>query len=864
MRLDPEQERIREEVRHHLRELQDRLEAEGRSPDEARDEALRRFGDPHRVERATQAARGSSARGLPGGVRGDVVQAARGLLRAPVFSLTVVLTLALALGPVLTVFGVVWDVLVRPLSVPDAASVVVLTERFPEGGLVEQPTSRGTFQDWKRDLATVSELAAWSWDSRTFEDVDRPEELISLESSGNALDMLGIRPVVGRALAPRDEVVGAPATTMMISHDLWTRRFDADPAVVGRVLQVDGVGREVVGVLPPRPDVIGTQADLVMPSALIAADPTNRGVRQLTVVARRAPDIGTDAVAAEVARRTEAIAEEYPTSARGWSADATELGDWLYADVRPRLAVAFAAVLLLLLVAAVNATNLFAVRSADARREMAVRAALGAGRGALVRLRLIESGLLATAGAGLGVLLAQAARSAFLRWDPSLLPRALEPGLPAVSAGVAFLLAGALAALVGGGAAVRGAEAAIGGVARGTAGGRGARRGRDALVVVQLALTVVLLVGAGLLVRTARAVGAVDLGFEPAGLVAARVALPASRYATTAAEETYFAEVLETIRALPGVVSAGVTSALPMDPIAANFDLPTRADPATGWGEAPQADFRMVDDGVMSTMGYRLREGRLLVPSDRGGPMVAVVNESLAELLWPGESPIGRQVQSVWRQDGFSEVVGVVEDTRFYGPREDARPELFFPSWQVGWGFMTIVAKTEGDPQALAAEVERVLVRVDPLLPPQDVFAVDRLVADASASERVYAALLGVFALVALALAAAGVYGLLAYGVRLRAREMGVRIALGASRESVVGGVVRRGVGLAALGVALGLVAAWPVGRWVSGMLFGIGPTDPVTLASVVGILLTVATAACLVPAMRAGRLDPVRILRDD
>lgn len=863
MALDREEGRIRDEVTHHLDELRAHLEARGWDPEEARAEALRRFGDPDRIERATRSA-AAPAGGLPAGVRGDLRQALRSLRRAPAFTGAVVVTLALALGATITVFGVVWDVLVRPLDVPSPESLVVLREVQVEQGIADQPTSAGTWQDWRRDLSSVAVVGGWEWGSRTWEDPERPEELLSVEITGSAVDLLGVRPVVGRALGSDDEVVGGPATAVMISHDLWQRRFGGDPGVVGRTMPVDGVGREVVGVLPPRLEILGADADLLVPSSLVVADPTNRGVRTVTALARLAPGATVGDVANEVARITEGIAETYPTSARGWSATAVALGEWVLGDVRARLLLALAAVSLLWVVAAVNVANLFAVRAADGRREMAVRAALGAGRRALVRLRLVESGMLTLVG-GVGAL---GFAAAVRRWigglDGTVLPRSLEGGVPPATLVFAVVAVAVTVLAVGVAPAVRGADAAVGGVARGTAGGGPALRGRHALVIVQLATTVVLLVGAGLLVRTARAVAAVDLGFEPDGLVAARISLSGQRYPDTGAETAYFDRVLERVRALPGITGAGITSALPMDPVAANFDLPTRADPATGWGAAPQADFRMVDESVMQTMGYRLVEGRLIEPTDRGGPMVAVVNSSLARLLWPDEPAVGRQVQSVWRQDAFAEVVGVVEDTRFYGPREAARPELFFPKFHVGWGLMTVVARTRGDPEALMASLEAILVETDPLLPPQGVFAVDELVADATAAERLYAILLGAFAGVALVLAAAGVYGVVAYTVRIRSREMGVRLALGATREAVMGGVLGSAAVLALTGVALGLLVAVPATGAVSELLYGVDPVDPATMAAVAATLVTVAVTACLRPALRAGRLDPVAILRDD
>lgn len=879
----PAGRRVREEVSHHLAELQAWLEAEGMSAEEARAEARRRVGDPGRIERDTRAARrsvasdgarrgrrwpgGSVGRGWLEGLRLDVLQAFRSLRRTPTFAVVVVLTLSLALGASIATFGVVWDVLLRPLDLRDPDSLVMLLEHMPETGVGDMPTSAGTFQDWRRELTTVRDLIGWQWDSRTWEHPERPEELLAVQVSGDLFEVLGIRPAMGRTLRRNDEVEGAPATSVMISYDLWSRRFGGDPGVVGREIPVDGVGREIVGVTPPRLDVIGSQAQIFEPSPLVPENPTNRGNRIVHAVGRLAPGASVEAASAEVAALTEQIAATHPTSARGWSAEAEPLTEHLLGAVGPRLNVASIAVGLLLLVAAVNVANLLLVRSTDRRREMAVRAALGAGRHRLVRMSLVESLLLGLLGGAGGLAVAAGLQRWLASTQGDAFPRALEAGVPPPALAFAAGLATLVGLAIGVFPAVRSAESAVAELTRGTAdepGGGVASRPRHAMVVVQVGVTVVLLVGAGLLVRTVLAIGGVDVGFDPEGVVAARVVADARRHPRGEEQQVYYEELLRQVRAIPGAEAAGLTSALPMDPIAANFDLPTRADPATEWDAARQVDFRIVGPGYMEALGFRLVEGRFFDDRDRDGPPTAIVNRSAAEALWPGQSAVGEGVQNVWRQDGFSEVVGVVEDTRFYGPMEAPRSELFMPFGQVGFDFMTVVLKARGDPATLQEQLERAFVEVDPLLPPQDLFAVETLVEAAASTERFYALLLSGFALGALGLAAAGVYGVLAYTVRLRTREMGVRLALGASRAEVTAMVVRRGLGLAAIGVVLGLAASVPSTRLVAGMLFGVEPLDPVTLGGVAMLLVTVAAGACLWPALRASRLDPARVLRDE
>jgi predicted permease len=865
--MDRERRRIDEEVEHHLRELEAQLRSRGMSPEEARTEARRRFGDPDRVARETVQVAAPSAGSWITETAADLKGATRRLIRAPAFTASVTLTLALTLGAVLTVVGVIWSTLLRPLDLRDPDGLVMLAERMPADGVERSPVSAALFQEWRRSLTSVSELGAWEWTTRTLEEPGRPEELLTVQMTGHLLGVLGVEPVLGRGFSVDDESPGGTPTVVMLSHDFWQRRFGGDPGVVGERLPVDGAERRIIGVLPAHLDVIGAGADLFEPDPMLPADPPNFGVRTLQVAARRSPGAEVEVVDQEVAAVTERVVLDHPTSARGWSARGIAVDEYLVGEIRPRLLATAAAVLILLLAATVNVANLFLVRAADGERELAVRAALGAGVGRLARVGLAEALILGGAGAVGGLAVASALRSWLTTAHADVLPRTLETGGLGLTASAALFLAVLMGLAVGVAPSVRAARRALSSLGRGTPGaGRGVMggRARSLLLVAQLGLTTVLLVGAGLLVRTTRSIQQVELGFEPESRVAARVAVDPGRYPSREGEQAYFQRLLEEVRQIPGVTDAGLTSALPMDPVAANFDLPTRADPAVGWGEAPQVDFRIVTAGLMEALGFRLVEGRLMNRSDGDGPLVAVVNRSLAEDFWPGESAVGKQIQSVWRQDGFSTVIGVVEDTRFYGPLEGSRPEMFVPHAQASWSFMTVVARTSSDPAATERALEAAVIRTDPLLPPQDVFRVETLLRDATQRERFFTQLLTGFAALALILAAAGVYGVVAYAVRLQTPELGVRLALGASRSRVVWKVVRNGLALGGLGVAVGLLASLPATRLVAGMLFGVEPLDPLTLASVPVLLLGIAGLACLIPARRASRLDPARVLRGD
>jgi predicted permease len=860
--------RIAEELGHHLSELRARLEREGLTPEEARAEALRRFGDPERVARATRTAGTPRFHWMGDGLLGDLVHVARGLRRSPTFTGSVVLTLGLALGATLAVCGVVWDVILRPLDLTRPEALVALVERMPETGMEGSPVSEGTFHDWRREMSTVSSVVAYEWTSETLEDPERPEQLLTLEVTGDFFEALGMRPLLGRSFSPADEVVDGAPPVVLLSHAFWTRRFGGDPGVIGRSLPVDGVMREVVGVLPRTLELFPHPPDIFLPSPHNAENPTNRGLRILHVIARLRPDATVAEASAEVAALADRIAEANPTSARGWSAEARPLRDHLLGEAERPLAAALAGVALLLLIGVVNVANLLHVRARDRVRELAVRAAVGAGRARLVRLGLVEAGVLCAAGGAAGLTLAWSLRRWLAAAEPGVLPRSVEGGLPVVVVALAVLLGALLTFGVGVSSAVRSAEAATSTLGRSAgvgARGRGGRR--SGLLVAQLALTAVLLVGAGLLVRTVAALRSVDIGYDPEGVVAARVSLDPRRYPGEEDDRVYFESLLERVRALPGVRAAGVTSSLPMDPVAANFDLPTLSDATEGlgWEAAPQVDFRIVGPGVMEALAFRVVRGRTLDGAERpDGPLVALVNRSLAELFWPGQDAIGRRVQSVWRSGQWFEVVGVVEDTRFYGPRQSSRPELFVPLSQIAWGSMTVVARVDGDPAEAQAGLERAILETDPLLPARDVFEVSELVDATHAPERFYALLLSGFALLALSLAAVGVYGMFAYDVRQRTQEMGVRLAFGAPRTAVVGRILGRSLGIAGAGIVAGLAGALPASRLLSEMLFGVEAADPLTLATVALLLFMVAAGACLRPALRAARLDPATVLRED
>jgi putative ABC transport system permease protein len=865
---------VDEELRFHLDRLAEMLVDEGMEPSEARAEARRRFGDMSRY-RAECAAGwrhdGSRAEreGIMAQIRQDIRYGLRALARAPGFTAIVGLTLALGIGANTAIFSVVHGVLLRPLGLADADRLVVVLESSPALGIASSLTSVPMLEDWREGAESLASLAAWQWWSFTLEDPVEAVELQGVQVSGNYFPTLGAVAQLGRLLDESDEVTGSRGTAVVISDAFWRERFGASTEVLGSVIRIDGAAVEVVGVMPPNHVAPSPEADLWMPVGFSVVHP-NYGVRSLQTVARLVRGATIESATREVRAIAERVAVENPQSSQSWTAHAVPLRESVVGEVRASILIAFASVGLLLLIACVNIANLLLARAAAREREIAIRTALGAGRKRIARQLLTESLLLALLGGLMGIAVAFAAHGAILALEPGVLPRVreirLDPLVLAFAIGLA-LLTGVVFGLA---PSLQAAAVRLTSVLK-QAGGRSSsgvrhRRLRRALVVGQLALTLVLLSGAGLLSRTFLELRSVDPGFQPEGVAAARIFLDARRYRSSS-EHLYYAKLLERVRQIPGVTAAGASSSLPMDPVAVNFDLPFRTEATAGveGGEIPQADFRIVTPGYFESLRVPLLRGRLFDGGDRPEtPKVILVNRTMAEQHWPGMNPVGRRLETVFGGWEWYEIVGVVEDTRYYGLDAEPRPEMYVAEPQFAFASMTVVARTEGSASALVPLLRSAVREADPLQPAQSAFAVTQLISASIAAERFYATLLGVFALVAMLLAVAGVYGVLSYWVSQRTQEIGVRLALGAGRGQVVGLVVGSGMLVAAAGIGLGLLVAAGTMRFLSSMLFGVEALDPLTFGTVSAILALSALVACLAPAVRASRLDPVAALREE
>jgi predicted permease len=673
---------------------------------------------------------------------------------------------------------------------------------------------------------------------------------------------------MGRALVADDG-----ADVAVISHRLWRTEFGADPGMVGRVIEIDGNPVEVVGVMPaafaaPRPSV-----DLWYRSPIETAD-EYRSSRYLQVVARLAPGVTREAAEAELNTVAARLGREYPQTNRGYGVELVAARDQVVGEASDLLVAILGAVSLLLLLAAVNVSNMLLGRAASRGHEYAVRSAIGGSAGRIRNQLVVESLVLGALAAAFGVGLAHLGVRALVRLEPDAIPRAAEISLDYGVLGLALLVSIGASAAVG---LVPGLRAARVGPAPALRGGAQGSRGgsrdplRRSLIVAELALSLVLLIAAGLLFRTFVALRFVDPGYATENVLTAKVSLDESVFRSSATRVRYFDDLAERLRALPGVRAVGVANTIPLDPTGIDFDLPYRReeDPPLPEEELPSVDYRIISPGYIDALGIDLLQGRGLAPSDRAGAArVLLINRAFADRLWPGEDAVGHRlvIHYVAEPALAWDVVGVVEDTRHEGLAAEPRPQFFVPIGQAEYlfGYMTIVVRTTGPVASVAEAVREAGLEVAPTEPLYELQTMAQLRATAVARERLAAALVGIFAALALLLSAAGVYGVVSYQVARRTREIGVRMALGAARRGVLALVLGEVALTAAAGLALGTATALLASRLLRGLLYGVTTTDVPTFAAVALILAATTLLAAWIPARRAASVDPVRALRTE
>jgi putative ABC transport system permease protein len=790
----------------------------------------------------------------------------RMLWKRPGFTAVAALVLALGVGANTAIFSVVNAVLLRPLPYPGAERIVAFDGVNPSKGITESNLSAPDFEDWRSEDRAFEGLSVYWTANASLTGGDEPERVALGRVGGDFFRVMGVGAAAGRAVGPEDDKQGG-ADVAVIGHGLWRRHFGASPEVIGRRIEVSGRSYEVVGIMPPGFD-FPQRAEIWAPARLDASKEP-RDNRSYSVIGRLKEGVSLREAQAELDGLTARLAAAYPPTNAGWGVQLKTLKDNIVGPVRVMLLVLLGAVAFLLLVACANVANLTLARAAARRREVAVRLALGAGRWRVARQLMTESLLLSLLGGAAGVALSVWLVDLLVALAPEDTPRISEAGVDASVLLFALGAAGLTGALVGLAPALQATrpdvQAALKEGGRGAAGERGGLR--SLLVVSEVAISVVLLVGAGLLVKSFARLGSVNPGFDPAGVMTIRVALPSARYKEPRQKAEFYEKLLERVRAVPGVESAGAVLSLPLG--GSNFSV-GRSFIREGRPETPEeatnAGYQVVSPGYFGAARVPLVAGRDFDERDgEGATMVVVVNETLARQSFPGEDPLGKRIK-VWRDEKFTrEVVGVVGDVKSQTLDAEAGPQIYVPHKQdAGWGGLSLAVRAKGDPQSLVPSLRAEVRALDSNLPVFDVKTLGQVVDASLAYRRATAVLMAAFACLAAALAAVGLYGVISYAVTQRTREIGIRVALGARPGDVLRLVLRQGGALVVAGVALGALLAFAATRAMQSLLYEVSSADPAVFILVPLLLGAVALVACLVPARRAARVDPMVALRHE
>ncbi len=798
----------------------------------------------------------------------DVRYALRSLRRSPGFTATVVAVMALGIGVNTNIFTVVNGILLRAMPFPAAERVVVVEQTNRATGDNDMEVSFPDLFDYRARARSFERFGAY-YESNAYLTLNRePERFQSAVVSADLFPALGVKPMLGRGFTPEEEELGRNWSSVVVSHRIWRDRFASDPRVLGRTLRMNGRTRTIVGVMPPGFRFPET-ADFWIPLPYDPAE-DHRDARFLEVVARLKPGAPLESARAELQTLAQALEREYPATNTGIGVAVVQIQERWAREIRPMMILLMAAVGFVLLIACANVANLMLARATVRHRELSLRLALSASRGRIARQLLTESVLLALAGGALGLLVAQWGMDLVLATIPIELPYFLHfeqdgrvlafTGLVAVGTGILF---GAAPALHPFGASL--AESLKEGGAHASA---GAARGRlrSALVVAEVALALVLLAGTGLMVRSFLRMQDPRMGLEPRGVLTGGITLPFAVYPQDEQKRVFFRELVHEVEALPGVRSAGAVTVLPAGNNSWTRSLTVEGGAATDPNTWPSFYYAAATPGYFRTVGIPLRRGREFRDADGGGAeRVAIVSESAARRLWPDRDPIGRRLRFREARDSvvWRTVVGVVGDVRQL-VRDHRRPlaAVYVPHAQDPHQTMSVVVRSDRDPAALAAAVRRRLQARDPDLPLYETRTLPAAIQRALWEPRLYTVLMGVFALLAVAIAAVGIHGVMAYSVAQRTQEIGIRMALGAAQGAVLRMVIGQAMRLTVLGLGIGLAAAFATTRLMANLLFGVSPSDPPTYLGVTLILAGSALLASWLPALRATRVDPMVALR--
>ena len=866
-------EDVDDELSFHFAMRTEELVARGLTPEAAREQAGREFGDVNytrqycRAEDEQRQREVSRTEWVRGALQ-DARYAWRQLRNNPGFSVVAVLTLALGIGATTAIFGAVDGVLLKPLPYGDVDRVITLIEVDEKIQQDERGISPGNFLDWEQRATSFEALAAVEPYSMDLVGPDGPENLRTWLVTPHFFRIMGTPPLLGRTLEPDDFIPGNHHV-LVISEPLWRTRFGSDPAILRKTFVLDGAPHSIVGIMPPE-FRFPAGREVWAPKIFEEREKRNRVAAYFDGVARLKPGVTTDQARAEMGAIARQLKEEYPRTNANTGIRLIPFTERMTAGVRPALLVLLGAVLFVLIIACANVANLLLARAVKREREFAIRAALGAGRGRVLRQLGVESVLLGLLGGGAGVLLAYWGVSAIKAMAPPNLPRVDDIAVDARLLGFALAISLGTALLYGLVPALRATTPQLHDALKAagrSAAGRARNTLRSMLVVAQIAVAIVLIVGAGLLVRSFVSLLQVDRGFRTDNVLA--VSVQAWGHYTTPAQRANFVEqTVDRIAALRDVRAAGVTTSLPLhETIGGEVARFVRDDrPPAGPGEAPTVHAAVVSPGYFEAIGIPLRRGRLFARTDRSeAPPVAIVSEALAERHFAGEDPVGKRITVGAQERGVSlEIVGLVGNVKQTGLDGEAAQTLYFPFSQSPSGAIIFTVRTGGDPAASLRAIKEEIWALNRSLPIAAATTVEGLLDDSLRERRFHLSLLGAFAATALLLAGVGIYGVMSHATSERTREIGVRMALGARAGDVLAMIMRQGGRLALVGLAIGLLGAAILTRLLRGMLFGVGPIDPLTFALGSLLVLVLAAAATYVPAQRAMRIEPTEALRGE
>jgi putative ABC transport system permease protein len=806
----------------------------------------------------------------------DLRYALRALRRNPGFTLGAILVLALGIGANTGIFSIVNAALLRPLPYDDASRLMQVwhvppAKSFP--GLTLFSVSPANYLDWKAQSTSFESMSIYSGRNLTFGGTDHPEVVVAAAVPPEFFTVLRTQPLLGRTFTADEDRPGA--RVILLGYKFWRDRFGSDPKVVGRDITVNSQQYTVVGVMPDKflmPDF----AKAWVPLAWSDTDRAVRGNHNYHVIARLKPGVQIEQAKAELASISSRLEQQYPEDDKGWGATVIPLREQLVGDVRTALLVLLGAVAFVLLIACANVANLVLAKMLGRRKELAIRTALGASRAALLRHVLVETMLLAVLGGTLGLLLARFGMGLSMKLLADHLPPFVNVTLDTKVLAFTLLLsiaAGVLAGLV---PSLRFSRVdpneALKQGTRGTS--NSGDKTRNLLVVCEVALSLVLLIGAGLMVRTLWELRNVPPGFDSSNVLTMRVAVPRDHFPSPATQINFFQETLQRVRALPEVEDAGAIDDLPLGGGGSHQPFSIEGRPMLPMAEQPETDVRLISPGYLRAMRVPIIRGRDFADSDAAGrPAVAVISAALARRFWPNENPLGKHLTLTFFPGIQREIVGIVGDVKIDSLSE-TRPvdTIYVAASQLtpaaGEAFrsfgLTLTVRTKSDPHSAISAVTDAIHQVGPDIPVTGVLSMDDVIAQSMSPQRFNMMLLAAFAGLALLLAAAGIYGVLSYTVRRRAREIGIRMAMGASQSDILRLVVGDGMKPILIGVAIGLTAAVALSRLVASLVFGVPPTDPLTFTVVAVLLVVVGIVANTLPAYRATRVEPLRTLREE